>query len=224
MKRISVLSVLMGIVLLLGLPITGDCWIGDRQLRLINERIEETEAKLFQLDQDQLLNWLKWTDWGIDLLNRDIKEMEKEIQRWEEMRNAEMNSEEAWREWERAGRELDELDRKKTKLDRTLEALKGLRDRLRKRLRQLKGIPEYKPFRLGLGIGLLSGVNDSIQIWELKLRVFEKVDLFYGSDGEEEEKVGNKRIAYYGGEIGLRVYSTESSIWTVMLGGEKFSF
>ncbi len=62
----KVLVVLVGLVLLLAImPATGYCWIGDRQLEQINRRIDETEARLMDLDEDQLLNRLEWTNWAV---------------------------------------------------------------------------------------------------------------------------------------------------------------
>ena len=221
----KVLVVLVGLVLLLAImPATGYCWIGDRQLEQINRRIDETEARLMDLDEDQLLNRLEWTNWGIDLLNRDIKAMEKEIQakrqKWEEMRDTEMDSEQAWREWEKAGRELDELDRKRARLNATLERLKRLRDRLQKRLREIKGIPEYKPFQLGLGIGSLN-LNGSTQIAEVKLRT-QKLDLFYGGDGYEDE-ANRVNLHYYGVEYPLEIQTQSSVVVKFPIGVEKIS-
>lgn len=55
------------LILMLGLLLAGLilivngsalAWIGDTELREIEERIEETERKLFELDKDQLLNRL----------------------------------------------------------------------------------------------------------------------------------------------------------------------
>jgi len=226
MRKILVVLV-VGLVLLLALStVTGYCWIGDRQLELINRRIDETEARLMELDQDQLLNRLDWTDWGIDLLNRDINSMEKEIrakrEKWEKMRDANVDSEQAWREWEKAGRELDELDRKKARLDSTLERLRMLRDRIKKRIREIKEIYEPKPFSLGLGIGSLS--YNSTQIAEVKLKT-PWIDLFYGSDGYEEEKGERERLSYLGGEIPLGGFQITKGIMIKFpVGVEKFSF
>ena len=224
MSKISV-GLVVGLVLLLTLlAVTGYCWIGDRQLELINRRIDETEARLMELDQDQLLNRLDWTDWGIDLLNRDINSMEKEIrvkrEKWEKMRDANVDSEQAWREWEKAGRELDELDRKKARLDSTLERLRMLRDRIKKRIREIKGIYEPKPFSLGLGIGSLSFQDRSMQIYELKLRT-PWLDLFYGSNGyEETEKV---QVSYFGGEVPFTFLKFPNGRVAIPLGIGKFS-
>lgn len=177
-------------------------------LEEINRRIDETEAKLLQLDQEQLLNRLDWADWGIDLLQKDIKEMEKEIRerrkKWEEMRRSNLSSEQAWREWERVGRELDLLDKKKERLYSTLERLKYLRDKIRERIKEIKGIYEPKPFALGLGIGSLTLKNKSTQVFELKLRT-PFIDLFYGSDGNENTPSSPEgtQLSYFGGEISL---------------------
>jgi len=224
MKKILVILIGTVVLSLIFLPVSANCWIGDRQLEQINRRIDETEAKLLQLDQDQLINRLDWTNWGIDLLNRDIKAMEKEIQakrqKWEEMRDTEMDSEQAWREWEKAGRELDELDRKRARLNATLGRLKRLRDRIQKRLREIKGIPEYKPFRLGLGIGSLN-LNGSTQIAELKLRT-QKLDLFYGGDGYEDE-ANRVNLHYYGVEYPLGIQTQSSVVVKFPIGVEKIS-
>jgi len=223
------LSILVLGLLLVGLIANSPAlaWIGDTELQEIEERIEETERRLFELDKDQLLNRIDWTDWGIDLLQSDIKKMEREIRKkrkkWEELRNRKMSSEEAWQEWEKAGYELDDLDRKKWRLNSTLGRLKTLRDKLEKRLREIKGVYEPKPFALGLALGSLSFKNRSVQIFELKLRT-PWVDVFYGANGYEEEAAERIRVSHLGGETFLANFQFHNAILRIPIGIEKLSF
>ena len=223
------LSILVLGLLLAGLIISGpvSAWIGDTELREIEERIEETERRLFELDKDQLLSRIDWTDWGIDLLQSDIKKMEREIckkrKKWEELRNRKMSSEEAWQEWEKAGYELDELDRKKWRLNSTLGRLKALRNKLEKRLREIRGIYEPKPFALGLGLSYLNSKNRSVQTYELKLRT-PWVDVFYGANGYEEKTEKANRVSYLGTEFFLANFQFSNVMLKVPVGIEKVSF
>ncbi|RLC36540.1 MAG: hypothetical protein DRH33_06855 [Candidatus Nealsonbacteria bacterium] len=223
MKMLTIIVV--AILLLTLMPAIGNCWVGDTQLRQIETRIEETERKLLEMDKEQLLNRLDWADWGIELLQNDVREMEKEMQkkreRWEELRNTKIDSDEAWREWERSGRELDELDRKKARLDSTLERLKRLQNRIKQRIKEIERIYEPKPFSLGLGIGSLKLKNDSLQVFELKLRTL-WLDLFYESDGYEKE-TEKVRVTSLGGEIPITVWEFSNGRIAIPLGAQKFS-
>ncbi len=227
MRRMRMLILILTTVLV-SLAIAGPtfAWIGDRQLTEIEQRIKDTEKRLLQLDEDQLVNRLEWVNWGIDLLENDIREMEKEIQkkreRWEKLRNKKMSSEEAWREWERVGRELDILDRKKSRLYSTLEKLRSLRVRIEQRVKEIKGVYEPKLFSLGLGIGSLKLENRSTQVFELKLRT-SWIDLFYGSDGYEEKTGERITTSYLGAEVSLGNFQYGSGLIRVPVGFEKLS-
>lgn len=202
MKKICL--VLLGVILLVGLlSVEGFCWIGDERLREIDERILETERRLLDLGEGQLLNRLEWADWGVDLLNQDAKSMEEEIarerERWRELRKESYNSERAWSEWEEVGRKLDRLEQRKRRLHRVLSRLKKLRSRLGARLWKVRRISRPGPFRLGLGVGWLN--RDSTTVVEIEMRILDTITLFYGGNGYTEEDRDRLRFDYLGGEI-----------------------
>ncbi len=212
MQKIAV--TLLAIALLVGLlSAAGLCWMGNERLEEIDQRILDTERKLLNLDEDQILNRIEWANWGIDILTKDIKEMENEIRqerkRWEELRKADMSSEAAWKEWKKVGRELDESERKKTRLNSVLYRIKKLRNRLKWRLSQVRRLEPkstVRLFRLGVVAGMFNaGMLDSISVAELQIET-PVVDVFFGSRREEYRY---PKILYFGIKKRLEIYDSE---------------
>lgn len=201
------------LVLLIGLlPVVGEAWIGDSSLQEIEWRIEETERRMLDLDKELILNRIDWANWAIDLLNDDVREMEKEIEkarkRWEEAKKCEN----AWREWEKVGRELDGLERKKSRLDSVLERVKCLKQRLEERLRALE---RPKP-QFALGLGALMVKDESSFTVELGFTPIPKAGFFLGG--------GLLKREYYWGEIEYKLFLSHvgAEFYPLSFGKVKF--
>lgn len=222
MKKVLLISI--GIVLLLGLwSASGFSWIGDEWLMEIDQRIREIERRFLDLDESEILNRLEWADWGIDILEKDMegmgKEIEKERKKWQELRREEMTSEEAWREWKEAGRELDKLEGKKRRLNSVLHKIKMLRNRLKGRLVQVRRSErrfEFRPFR-PFRLGVVAGMLDSTPVAEIQIGT-PVVDVFYGSRREEYPK-----IVYFGIKKGLEIYQSETFSLGPLIGFQYIS-
>ena len=220
MKK-AILAVMVAAVAL-GLGSMGSAWTGQADIEGIEGRIVDSERRLLNLNEGEIRARLEWANWGMDILETDIENVEKIIQqkrkKWRNLSRKKKDTDESWWEWERAGIELDELERKRRRLESVLSRLRSLTERMKSRLREIRGEIEPRDFRLGLALGWLSGEQDSSQGVEVKVRT-PWVDPFYGSIGVN----GNE--SYFGAEKPIFLSPEKSkSRFFFPVGAQKFSY